>query len=539
MPDFELSILIPSRNEEWLSRTVQDILEHSEGKTEVIVGLDGVWAEPPIPDNDRVKLVYYPESIGQRAMTNQLARLSKAKYVMKCDAHCSFAQGFDVSMINAFAELGDNVTMAPTMRNLWAFDWICAESHTRYQGPSGACVGCGLPTTKKVMWIAKESPQSTAYCFDSEPHFQYFGELKKRQVGELVESMSLQGSAFMLTREKYWGLGICDEEFGSWGSQGIEVAVKTWLSGGRVIINKRTYYAHLFRTQGGDFSFPYEQRQSKVEIAKKRAKDLFFENKWPLQVRPLSWLVEKFWPVPGWTDEELARIKQFDSAVTMKPITAPTKGILYFTDNQLNLKIAYACQRQLNKVSKELGIPIISSSLKPMSFGNNIVNPGPRGYKSYFQQILAGLEASTADIIFLCEHDCLYPKEHFFFTPPDDKIYYNTNWWKIREDGTAARWSADQVSGLCARRETLLEYYRQRVLTFDDKPFDRKFEPLSGHGSSTWESSIPYIDIRHSGTLTASKWSLDDFRKKSTAENFQTDTIHNIPGWDNLARVFN
>jgi hypothetical protein len=81
----------------------------------------------------------------------------------------------------------------------------------------------------------------------------------------------------MLTRDKYWELNICDEEtFGSWGSQGIEVAVKTWLSGGRVLVNHRTYYAHMFRTQGGDFSFPYQISGRQVAAAKAQAKEVFF-----------------------------------------------------------------------------------------------------------------------------------------------------------------------------------------------------------------------------------------------------------------------
>jgi hypothetical protein len=112
----------------------------------------------------------------------------------------------------------------------------------------------------------------------------------------------------MLTRDKYWELNICDEEFGSWGSQGIEVACKTWLSGGRVICNHKTWYAHMFRTQK-DFSFPYAQSGSKVQSAKKYAKDLFFNNKFDKAIHPLSWLVEKFWPVPGWDDKALKELK--------------------------------------------------------------------------------------------------------------------------------------------------------------------------------------------------------------------------------------
>lgn len=309
----ELSILIPSRNEQFLLRTIEDILEHSEADTEILVGLDGALSDPPIPQHERVNIVYYSESIGQRAMTNQLCKMSKAKYVMKVDAHCSFDQGFDRKMIEAYKEVGDNVTMVPTMRNLWAYDWKCPKDGKRtYQDKGSVCPDCGGQMVKKMLWIAKEKPQSNSYCFDSTPHFQYFNEYTKRPEygGDLTETMSLQGSCFMLTREKYWELNICDEAFGSWGSQGIEVAVKTWLSGGRVLVNHRTYYAHMFRTKGDVFGFPYKLSGTQVEGAKKLASDLFFNNKWEKQIYPLSWLVEKFWPVKGWSDEDFQRIKE-------------------------------------------------------------------------------------------------------------------------------------------------------------------------------------------------------------------------------------
>ena len=32
---------------------------------------------------------------------------------------------------------------------------------------------------------------------------------------------------------------------GNWGNQGIEVALKTWLSGGGVLVNHNTWYAHV------------------------------------------------------------------------------------------------------------------------------------------------------------------------------------------------------------------------------------------------------------------------------------------------------
>jgi len=114
----------------------------------------------------------------------------------------------------------------------------------------------------------------------------------------------------MCTRKKYWELDLCDEGLGNWGNQGIEVACKTWLSGGRVLCNHRTWYAHMFRTQGGDFSFPYHQSGRDVQKTKENVKSLFWDNKWPKQVRPLSWLIEKFFPVPGWTEKDIKKLKE-------------------------------------------------------------------------------------------------------------------------------------------------------------------------------------------------------------------------------------
>lgn len=308
----DLSILIPARNEMFLARTIQDALEHIEADTEIIAVLDGKWADPPVAQNERVNIIYVPSPIGQRAATNLAARNAKGKYLMKVDAHCSFDQGFDRKMIE---DMQPDWTCVPTMRNLWAFDWKCYHcGWKKYQGPTPTeCPDCKKTDKirRKMIWQGKIRPQSNSYCFDSEPHFQYFNEFTKRPEGggNLTETMSLQGSCFMCTAEKYWELGLCDEGFGSWGSQGIEVACKTWLSGGRVMVNHKTWYAHMFRTQGGDFGFPYENRGSAVEAAKEYARKMFFRGEWTGAKYPLSWLVKKFWPVKGWTAEQLKALE--------------------------------------------------------------------------------------------------------------------------------------------------------------------------------------------------------------------------------------
>lgn len=670
---YDLSILIPARSEMFVSNTVEDILKNRRGKTEIIVGLDGEWAEPGIVDHPDVRVVYVSESRGQRGMTNMLARLSQAKYVAKCDAHCSFDEGFDVKLMDAMND-HDDWTVVPIMRNLHAFDWKCLECGKKtYQGPTPTtphgitqCEDCGNKDVKqfkrKVIWYPKPSPQSRSYCFDSEPHFRYFGEFNKRPEGkgDITPTMSLQGSFFMLTREKYWELSICDEDFGSWGSQGIEVAVKTWLSGGEVMCVQTTWYAHLFRTQGGNFGFPYPISGKQVAHAKQLAKKNFFESRYGYQKYPLSWLVRKFWPVSGWTDNDLERLVASEASAwdttpstrggqnvssdtvgsfslgiapfevsggsdqsemtritatpiltdnvvknrdisastggdgshkprihipvnletnvaegnlsipisSSTPIPNPTmcngmnsnvveqssdmldgggnsqhsgsvyqKGIIFYTDNQLPTKLAHRVQNQV----KSIGLPIVSASLKPMDkMGINIHVKMERGYQAYFTQILVALEASTADIVFFCEHDVLYDKSHFDFTPPSkDKFYYNTNVWRVRADGRAVTWEANQVAELCCYRELALEWYQKKLKEVQSGNFNRSYEP-GGRDTSQyeqWRSVVPNIDIRHGENLTKSKWSPEDFRDKSTCINWQETTIDKVPGWNNLHRL--
>jgi len=321
-----LSVIIPSRNEMFLKNTIEDILKNKRGDTDIIAVLDGQWSDPPLTQHPDVNVIYVPEAIGQRAATNIGVKLSKSTYVMKLDAHCAVSEGFDVQLMN---DIKDDWTIVPIMRNLWAFDWKCMKCGKKwYQGPTPTkCQETDYKKTgkpceskkfvRKIQWIPKNNPQSWSYCFDAEPHFQYFEDYKHRpgireeakRTG-FSETMSLQGSCFMCTREKYWELKLCDEEFGSWGNQGIEVAVKTWLSGGKVIVDHNCFYAHMFRTQGSDFSFPYEQSGKQVSRTKHRVKDLFFQNKYEKQIYPLSWLIEKFAPVPGWTEDKINEVRR-------------------------------------------------------------------------------------------------------------------------------------------------------------------------------------------------------------------------------------
>jgi hypothetical protein len=516
---YELSVLIPSRSEMFLSRTIKDVLEHKEGSTEIIVVCDGEWPIPPIEDHPDVTLIYHSRSIGQRAATNEAARLSTAKFVMKLDAHCSVDQGFDVKLMK---DCQPHWTMVPQMRNLHAFDWKCDNcEHRAYQGPYPVkCEKCkGERFERVIVWQPRAHTRNCFMRFDRELHFQYWRQFKSRPEarGHLVPTMSILGACFMMTRERYWELEGLDERHGSWGQMGTEIACKTWLTDGELICSKKTWFAHMFRTQKG-FTFPYPNPGSQVARAREHSKWLWKEGNWPKAKHSLSWMINKFAPVPDWSEK---------------------KGIIYYTDNRLDKAVAEATRNQLARVVGEM--EIVSVSLKPLDFGRNIVLDLERGYLTMFKQILAGLEASTADVIFFCEHDVLYSKSHFEFEPVHDNIfYYNENIWKVHwQTGQALFYYCKQTSGLCAYRELLLKHYRKRVEIVERDGFSRRmgFEPgthgrkerVDDYKAERYMSTEPNIDIRHDKNLTPSRWSPDQFRNKRYAKGWKmTDEI---PGW--------
>jgi glycosyltransferase involved in cell wall biosynthesis len=549
---YKLSILIPARNEEFLGHTIQDILRNSRSETEVIAILDGYLPDPSLESDPRVTIIYNPVSVGQRAGANQAAKLAKGKYLMKVDAHCAFDEGFDKKMLDGFKEIDDNpdkyggtsenVTMAPTMKNLHVFNWVCSDGHKRYQSPSGPCEECGKPTTKDVVWYPKPSPNSTSFRFDKTMHFQYWGDWGYRQKGDLIESMSLQGSCFMCTREKYFELDICSEtDFHSWGQQGVEVACKTWLSGGRVIVSRKTWYAHMFRTRGGDFGFPYSNPGSKVAENRERSRELFQRDKWPKATRKFQWLIDKFKP-PEW---EI------------------TKGMIYYTHNQLTEKITKPVRDKLKEISQEKKMSITCASLKQMDFGaKNIHFPSmKRGYLAMYKQILGALENTSSDILFFTEHDVLYHPSHFDFEPKDkDTFYYNVNVWRTRlSDGHSLKTNdCKQLSGLCGYKNALTTHFKERFKMVEEKEKELSetefnkwirhmgHEPMT-HGRikwknifkcESWKSKVANIDLKHGKNATGARWKKEQYRNQKWTEGW-IEAEGKIPGWGDIMPILN
>lgn len=279
-----LSVIIPARNEPYLEQTIRNVLDNAEGKIEVLVELDGYKPEITISDS-RVRFFHNEEALGQRGAINHAARQAQGDYVMKLDAHCAVGKGFDVILAS---DCEPDWTVIPRMYNL---------DHTTFKPKLFDDFNRAIRMRKLHDYIGIHINEKDEFRVWYMPHG-FNKELHHSRKDILIDdAMACMGCCFFMTRERFWELEGCDEGHGSWGNQGIEVALKAWLSGGSLKVNKNTWFAHWFRA--GDGGFPYPISGNAIDRARSYSRNLWTNNRWHKQTRPISWLFEKF-KYPGW-----------------------------------------------------------------------------------------------------------------------------------------------------------------------------------------------------------------------------------------------
>lgn len=103
--------------------------------------------------------------------------------------------------------------------------------------------------------------------------------------------------------------------------------------------------------------------------------------------------------------------------------------ILYYTDNTLPSAFAHEVRAHLQASAQAAGcIPIVSVSQRPLEFARNIcVGAIGRSYRSIIRQIHDGCYVARTQFVALCEHDVLYPPEHFALRPQDAPVVFDQN----------------------------------------------------------------------------------------------------------------
>lgn len=118
-----LSVIIPSRNELFLSKTVDDIFSKAKGSFEVIVVCDERMQELAPRSNLIVLKKVGP--VGMRGSIHQAVNVASGKFILKTDAHCMFGEGFDTILT---ADCEDNWIVVSRRYSLEPESWSIAES---------------------------------------------------------------------------------------------------------------------------------------------------------------------------------------------------------------------------------------------------------------------------------------------------------------------------------------------------------------------------------------------------------------------------
>lgn len=278
-----LSVIIPNRNSPFLTKTISDLLEKAVGDIEIVVNVDENWPEVLV-DDPRVIYIHPGTSRGMRWGINACANVAKGKYLMKLDDHCMVAPGFDKELTEHCA---DNWVVVPSRYSLDAENWKIDNNGKARRDYHYLC----FPYKGK----AHDDGMHGVEWWDR-------GKERLDPKYDIDDTMSLQGSCWFVPRDYFLKVlgGMHEEGYGQFAQEAQEIGNKTWLGGGELKTNKKTFYCHLHKGSKYGRFYKFDDRQHVV--GSNWSAKHWMNNEEPGMVHKMEWLIEKFWPVPTWQD---------------------------------------------------------------------------------------------------------------------------------------------------------------------------------------------------------------------------------------------
>ena len=180
-----------------------------------------------------------------RTAINQAVAKALGKYIMKLDAHCMVDEGIDEKLK---AVHQDNWVQTPRRKRFNHQKWELTDLET--------------PDIDYMMVRNFKGHKDNDKNRDP--------ELKKKLIDDIEV---FQGSCYFMTKDYFNKLDLLDDvNFGKMGSEALEIAFKCRRAGGRVIVNKNTWYAHAHI--GAHYSGGTEEREKSRKFMKILAQQL-------------------------------------------------------------------------------------------------------------------------------------------------------------------------------------------------------------------------------------------------------------------------
>jgi len=270
----KLSIVIPSNNEVFLKRTIEDVLEKATGDIEVYPVLDGYdIPEEEIVKDKRVHYIHFKTNLGKRQGINAMVAITDAKYVMSLDAHCMMAKGFDTQLIK---DHQSRWVQVPRRHRLDAENW-CLQPQSDNRPPIDY---------EYVMYPPRFTPGKAFHGFKWDARTKERGHIK------IDETLTMQASCWFMEKSWFKKMGFMDYKYQNWGQEAEEISFTTWTNGGKLVVNKNTWYAHLHK--GKKYGRMYYLSRNMI-----RRSYAYSYERWKDDPK-FHKLINRFMPLPRW-----------------------------------------------------------------------------------------------------------------------------------------------------------------------------------------------------------------------------------------------
>jgi hypothetical protein len=204
-----------------------------------------------------------------------MVEICHGDYVMSVDAHCMFAKGFDEQLVKDHQP-----------------DWVQVPRRHRLDAENWSI----QPQSDSRPPIDYEYIMFNPLLVNNEGlhGFKWDSRTLARENIMIDDILTFQGSCWFMSKDWFNRRGFMSLDYQGWGQEAEEISFETWKNGGRVVVNKNTWYAHLHK--GTKYGRMYHLSKSE-----NRKSYEYSYQKWIVENKEFFInLIERFMPLPGW-----------------------------------------------------------------------------------------------------------------------------------------------------------------------------------------------------------------------------------------------
>lgn len=260
-----LSVIVPDYKDPLLHKTIDSLLDNSGlgDQLEVIAVLDGCVSNKPFRRDERLRVVRLGKNVGMREAINTGVRVSRGEFIMRTDEHCTFGDRYDLLMTSTCQP---NWIMTARRYFLDPEKWEVMDlPPVDYERLKVRDIGNGAFKFEGVVWHSRA---------------------KERKDIPIDETMAMQGSMWLMPKSWWETIGeLQTEGYGTMYQDSHEMVFKTWQKGGKLMVNKNTWFAHKHVSFPRTHQYSREEWEPCVKYAYETWKDYYFNEivpKWGL-----------------------------------------------------------------------------------------------------------------------------------------------------------------------------------------------------------------------------------------------------------------